>query len=309
MTFLILGLDALDFGLVEMWDLEPIQLENYRQIETFSYGHNVPYTLEVWPTIATGLHPRDHGITAKTSSDWENPILDFLSQYAYLLPGRLQSRLGKFFESATSSEFALAETTAETIFDAPNRTVHNWPGVANGRELLDVWNMIDAGYGKWSLEREVLGKAASQFGWAKEMLRHDTDLAGVHIHSLDVLGHAYASEGNDNTHSSSNLQELERIYRDFARRVGNIRGEMDDEDELLILSDHGMTNELTDGPEAYHGGHSQRAFAGTTLDVELPGTVFEYFGWVNSHLEKSKHVGEEPLAMPTEHLRDLGYIE
>jgi hypothetical protein len=119
MTPVIFGLDALDAALVEHWDLDVFKLTQHKQIETFGYGDKTPYTLEVWPSIATGLHPEKHGITAKDSSDWENPMLDFFSQFAHHLPGNLQSRLGACFESNTSSDFALAETSSKTFFDDP----------------------------------------------------------------------------------------------------------------------------------------------------------------------------------------------
>jgi len=145
LTLIVLGLDALDAGLVKHWDIGSFKLSQHREIETFSYGHDVPYTLEVWPSIATGLHPEEHGITSKDSSNWENPVLDFLSQFSYRLPGDLQSRLGSYFESVTGSEFGLAETSAETVFDGPKRTVKNWPGVAKrsrtrrGMEYDERW--------------------------------------------------------------------------------------------------------------------------------------------------------------------------
>lgn len=307
MTLIVLGLDALDAGLVDYWDIDSLKLDQHREIETFSYGHETPYTLEVWPTIATGLHPEQHGITAKDSSDWENPILDFLSQYADRLPGRLQSRLGSYLDSATTSDFALATTSEETFFDGPKRTVQNWPGVTEGRELVDVWDMTDAGYSKGAFEREVLGKAAEQFGWAEEMLRHDVVLAGVHIHALDVFGHAYANERDDLTHSTGRIQDLERTYRYVANKVDRIFDALSEEDDLLILSDHGMTNGLLDESDGSLGGHSFRAFASTTNEDPLPETVFDLFDWIESHVDEADE--EEAMEMPKERLRKLGYIE
>jgi len=307
MTLVVLGLDALDAGLIKYWDLDSFKLSKNGEIETFSYGHDKPYTLEVWPTIATGLHPEDHGITAKTSSDWENSVLDFLSQFAYHLPGDVQSRLGTFVDSITSSEFDLAETSSETIFDGPKRTVQNWPGVAEGHELVDVWDMTNEGYSKSAFNREVLGKAAGQFGWAREMLRHDPVLAGVHIHALDVFGHAYADERDDLTHSTGRIQDLERTYRDVAAKVDELRDALSEDDELLILSDHGMTNELLDDDDVDYGSHSFRAFAATTIDDPLPETVFDVYDWVENHVEHAE--AEEALEMPKERLRELGYIE
>jgi len=307
MTLLIVGLDGLDAGLVEHWDLDSFRLSRSREIETFSYGHVRPYTLEVWPTIATGLHPREHGVIKGDASDWENPILDFFSQFAEHLPGNLQSRLGTYLDSVTSSSFGLATTSAETFFDGPQRTVENWPGVTSGKELVDVWNMTNAGYSSSAFDREVLGKAAGQFGWAREMLHHDPVLAGVHIHALDVFGHAYANDRGDLTHSTGRIGDLERTYRNVAGKVDQLRAALSDDDELLILSDHGMTNELIDDSDVDFGSHSLRAFAATTIDDPLPETVFDIHDWVENHVEVAEE--EEAMEMPKEQLRELGYIE
>ena len=307
MTLLVIGLDALDAGLVKYWDIDSFQLARQCEIKTFSYGHDEPYTLEVWPSVATGLHPQKHGVTARESSDWENPVLDFLSQFAYRLPGDLQSRLGTYVDSITSSDFALAQTSEQTIFDGPKRTVQNWPGVTKGRELVEVWDMTNKGYSSAAFDREVLGKAAGQFGWAKEMLRHDPVLAGVHIHALDVFGHAYADTRDDLTHSTGRVQDLERTYRDIAGKVDELREVMAKEDELLILSDHGITNELVDDPKADFGSHSFRAFAATTIDGPLPDSVFDVYDWVEKHVEDADE--EEAMEMPKDRLRELGYIE
>lgn len=307
MTLLILGIDALDAGLVERWNINPFKLSQWKEIETYSHGHDNPYTLEVWPTIATGLHAEEHGVTEHNSSDWDNPLLNFLSNFTQALPGRLQSRLGNFLESATSSEFALAETSAPTFFDGPQRTVHNWPGVTNGRELVDVWRMTDAGYSSNEFNREVLGKAAAQFGWAREMLRHDPVLAGVHIHALDVFGHGYAAESDSRTFATGRIKDLEHTYLRVGEMVENIRTEMSDSDDLLVLSDHGMTNELIDDEQTEFGTHSFRAFAASTIDDPLPDSVFDIYDWVEKHTEEGEQ--EDSMEMPKERLRKLGYIE
>jgi len=187
------------------------------------------------------------------------------------------------------------------------RTVQNWPSVAEGHELVDVWNMTNSGYSRSEFDREVLGKAAGQFGWAREMLHHDAVLAGVHIHALDVFGHAYADKKDDMNHSTGRIQDLERVYRDVADRVGAIRDTMSEDDELLVISDHGMSNTLIDNASANFGTHSFRAFASTTIEDPLPETVFGYYDWVEQHVEDAK--GEDPMKMPEERLEKLGYIK
>jgi len=81
---------------------------------------------------------------------------------------------------------------------------------------------------------------------------------------------------------------------------------MSDEDELLILSDHGMTNELIDDQNVDFGVHSFRAFAATTSDDPLPESVFDVRDWIEAHVEDAEE--EDAMEMPKERLRELGYI-
>lgn len=82
---------------------------------------------------------------------------------------------------------------------------------------------------------------------------------------------------------------------------------MSEEDDLLILSDHGMTNELVDGPNENFGTYSFRAFVSTTIEDPLPETVFDIYDWVENHAEEADE--EEAMEMPKERLRELGYID
>ncbi|MFB1065913.1 hypothetical protein ACEWFR_18690, partial [Natrinema sp. H-ect4] len=68
MTVVVLALDALDAGLVDHFDLEAVRLESGGEIETFANTQSVPYTPEVWATVATGLEPAEHGITGGGTS-------------------------------------------------------------------------------------------------------------------------------------------------------------------------------------------------------------------------------------------------
>jgi hypothetical protein len=90
--------------------------------------------------------------------------------------------------------------------------------------------------------------------------------------------------------------------------VENVIEAMSEDDELLILSDHGMKNGLIDDSAPAYGSHSFRAFAATTIDDPLPETVFDVFEWVESHVERGEEDDEE-LEMPKERLRKLGYID
>ena len=302
MTLIILALDALDAGLVDYFDIDTFRLESHGPMETFSHMRPVPYTPEVWTTIATGRHPTEHGITDEGLSQWSNPLVDFASRFTGTLPLATRIRLGELATELTGAEYVVGNTKEDTFFDGPGRVVHNWPGVANGSELADVWRLMDS-HGRQSIaefERELFGIGAQQFAWAEEMLRHDPALAGVHVHTLDVCGHAY----------HANELQLRSAYEWAADWVERIRESMDAEDDLVILSDHGMVVSFygdDDDRGERSGGHSWRAYAATTLD-DVPTSVFDVREWIEEHVESYTDDSDQ-IELPEDRLRELGYIE
>lgn len=299
MTLIILGLDALDAALVEEFDVNALQLDTHGQMETIAHMREQPYTPEAWATIATAVHPRDHGVSGGTSS-WDSPVFDFLSNFTGRLSMSMRSDLGNFIERTTGAEYTIAEVDIPHMFEDDDRVVHNWPGIHNGKELKRAWDLMwREGQTNAEFERDIHGLAAEQFGWAREMLEHDVSVAGVHIHLLDATGHAYCD----------NRERLRESYERADEFVSRIRDALGEEDDLLILSDHGMvvdwySDEGEQGRSA--GSHSWRAFASSTRN-SIPQNVFDVVEWVDQHATEIQ--GEtEKLEIDEEQLRDLGYI-
>lgn len=302
MTVVILGLDALDAGLVDYFDLNSLYLQSHGQMETFAHMQRLPYTPEVWATVATGAHPKKHNITDEGLSTWDNPLINFASRFTGNLPLGLRVKLGSIAREKAGAEYAVGETELETIFDQEGRVVHNWPGVMNGEELADVWHIMfdESDHTDADFERKMYGKAAGKFAWAEEMLRHNVTLAGVHIHVLDALGHAYAN----------NEQKLYSSYKWVAEWVDHIYNQLEDDDELVVLSDHGMVTEFysAEGDDGEDPAvHSWRAYAASTFD-SVPESVFDAREWLEPKIEDFDDESEN-LQLPEEQLRQLGYIE
>ena len=58
MKVLILGIDALEYSLVEEWDLKHLKQREYGKIIVPIYGGGgEPVTLVVWPCFITGKEP------------------------------------------------------------------------------------------------------------------------------------------------------------------------------------------------------------------------------------------------------------
>lgn len=299
MTLIVLALDALDSALVEHFDIDSLKLETAEKMETVAHMRDEPYTPEAWATIATGEHPRDHTVSGGTSA-WDNPIADFFSNFTGQLSMSTRSKLGNLVERTTGAEYTIAEVEIPHMFEGDGRIVHNWPGVHNGEELKRAWNLMwREGQTDAEFQRDVLGLAAEQFGWAREILNHDVSVAGVHVHLLDAAGHAYCDDRG----------RLKKTYERAGEFVKEIRDELGDDDDLLILSDHGMVVDWysdEDDRGGTPGNHSWRAFASSTRDT-VPETVFEVSDWVNRNAPTvSEKSGQ--LDIDEERLRDLGYI-
>lgn len=301
MTVVLLALDALDAGLVEHFDATAFKLESSQQIETFAHAKDTPYTPEVWTTVATGLGPEDHSITGPGTSEWSNPILELGSRFTGRLAEPTRGTLGRFVRDKTGEREQIGETNAETIFDREGAVVHNWPGVHDGSYLQQAWDLMNAvaeGKPQHEFERELLGLAAEQFGWSREMLNHNVTLAGVHVHTLDAAGHAYAEDE----------ESLGHIYGRVGGFVDGLVDSLGSDDELLLLSDHGMRTSFYSEPgeEGSPSSHSWRAYASSTTDT-VPGDVFDVVDWIDEQVEHQT-VQHEQIDIDEEQLKDLGYI-
>lgn len=303
MTLVILALDALDHALVEYFDVDEFRLDGgFVEMESVAHQFDYPFTPEAWATVATGLHPTEHGVTDAGTSQWDNPLVEFASKFVGHLDVHTRAALGRIVQRTTGAEYTMGETDAETMFDPDYAVVHNWPGVANGAELRDVWRITNDDPPKEVFERELLGKGVQQLAWAGEMLNHPIGLAGVHVHTLDMASHAYGDdEGN-----------LRRLYEWVAGKVAEIEAALGSEDHLLILSDHGTYTSFHDPdvvPEEHPPGkHAFRAVASTTHPDGPPTSVFEVKEWVEARVD-TEPAAETDMDLPMEQLRELGYIE
>ena len=305
MTVLVLALDALDEGLIDYFDVDAFRLASSGPLETYAHTKDVPYTPEVWATVATGLGPEGHGVTAAGTSEWDNPVLEFVSRFTGHLSEGTRGTLGRFVRRQTGERERIGETDRESLFDADDAVVHNWPGVHDGRPLQYAWDLMNAvaeGMGRSEFERDLFGQAAGQFGWAREMCRHPVSVAGVHVHALDAAGHAYADDE----------AALGHAYERIGGFVDEVVDALGPDDELLLLSDHGMRTafyppDAGDDPAS----HSWRAYASTTAE-NRPESVYDVREWVESRAATATSIGDgvdEDIEMPTDRLRELGYLE
>jgi predicted AlkP superfamily pyrophosphatase or phosphodiesterase len=299
MALVVLALDAADIRHAEDFDCENILLDEHTKMQSVAHRLDHPHTGEAWPSIATGLHPTEHGITGH--GEWDSTLLTVLSRVAHALnlSRNIRSAVGDRIKEKTEHDWQLQTVDAPTFLDGEFRAVHNWPGVYRNEAIHYVWDLFhklqEGDLSEQTFTREAYTEAASKFGWAVEALDHEVELVATHVHILDVFGHMYADDE----------ARYREIYADVDEWIGGLRDSMSEEDELLILSDHGMEAEWLDDEEP--GSHSWRAIASSTGDSP-PEHALDVKEWVESRIETVERK-ESDLEIPEEQLRELGYIE
>lgn len=303
MTVVVLAIDAIDHALVDHFDLDSLHLETDGEIKTFNYSQDVPYTPEVWTTVATGLPIEDHDVKGAGTSEWSNPILEFASKFTGHLSEHTRYRLGQLVTTHTDEDWGFGETDMETMFSEPGRYLHNWPGIDNTdvdavnglyNRVLDG-NLVDSEF-----DAAVYSIAAQEFEWLEERLRSrdrvdfDPALLGFHTHILDAAGHIYADD----------KEKLKEFYQWTAQRVEVIRDLLNDDDDLLLLGDHGM--EVAFLHDETPGQHSWRPHVASTTD-SIPADVVDVRNWVESRIKDVSDRGKQ-MDLPEDQLRELGYI-
>lgn len=293
----VIALDAADYRLLKEWGCENVLLENHGALETYVYGASVPATVEVWPTIATGLSPEEHGIIAEQNAqNWEHPLLRLASSVTKYLPREARDFLGKPFHK-NGSKKRIAQTDASHVFE--DGYVFGWPGITDAEHLVDAWNLMfrtdQNALTSPEFEGHLFRNTGAEFGWAARMADEHVPIVGVHSHILDIAGHAYANRED----------KLRNVYEKVDSMLGFLRSQTD---TLVVLSDHGMQTGWID-EDTSPGTHSRRAMISTTEEGALPKSVYDVCDW----LEQKKRGGEQSADIvesdaPTEHLRDLGYF-
>lgn len=291
----VLGLDAADYGLVNKWGCDNLLLENHQPIETFSHSLDVPATLEVWPTIATGQDPSGHGIILDGGgSSSRGPVWKLLTRTATTLPNRLIEPIVSYKNMFFGKN--LPQTSADTIFDAG--TVKNWPGVTecyDWKQGLSWFNQVQNGeMGENEFVNRDLGNAGRGIGWLASQALSGVPIAGVHIHILDSTGHIYAERP----------EKLKTIYEMVDELISWLKTIVD---HLIIISDHGMQTRAMDDPEP--GVHSTRSYIASTESESLPSDVMDVRDWIeNKEITNTQSDDRGNIDAPVEHLEDLGYL-
>lgn len=326
MTLVVFGIDALDPDIVDP-DAHPnLVLAEARAIDTIVSDSGEPSTHELWPTIITGLEPAEHGLVLGDDGvAWGNPVLNAGSRIAeYVLPDRLQTRLGAWL--LTNTELDAFRTPAtyyrendlETVFDGRRAAAIGIPNYVVDTDREDREHALRQSMGEL-FERDpnatgghhsadptafynsCLEMAMVRVARCRAALRaREYELVFGYTSAMDLVGHiAYQAPG---------MQAA--IYDALDEFVGELRADLGPEDELLLVSDHGLQD----------GVHTTEAMVAATdpAIVEDVAAVTDLKAAVDRQLDAVDHrpTGHEFAideaadgAAVREQLEDLGYME
>lgn len=293
-TLCVIALDAADYELVRRWKCKNILLDEHGAMDVFSHSLDVPYTPEIWTTVATGKHPENHAVEGDVR-EWNNAALEALSTMTQWLPSDFRELLGGPFRRAGAKR-SFKRTDANHVFDR----VFGWPGITSADHLWEAWEWFSQAENNQlttrELDRKLRGNTGQELGWLAAMSKSECSLIGVHAHVLDVVGHV----------SATDPERLRYVYEWVNELIGWLRSIVD---QLVILSDHGMQTTVTNDEDP--GRHSMRAFvAAQGVSQSVPESVFDVRDWLDAErgTQSDDDGSEVDISAVSEHLSDLGYL-
>jgi predicted AlkP superfamily pyrophosphatase or phosphodiesterase len=327
MTLVVLGLDALDPDLVDPDEHPNLTLEARRTIDTIDSVAGEPSTHELWPTIITGLRPAEHGLELDDGVAWGNPVLEFGSTVAdRLLPDALQTRLGAWLLTNTDTDAFrtpasyYAENGLTTVFDGREALPIGVPNYVTDPDTEDREHQLRRSLGDlFERDPDAVGGHVSsdprafyerclemlmiRIARTRRALRSgEYELVFGYTSGLDLVGHV--------AYEDPALQT--RAYAEADEFVGELHDDLDEGDELLLVSDHGLQD----------GVHTHEAMIAATSEqlIKDIDSVTDVRAAIEAELEAHDHVPASPWDgsdltpdseqsdAVREQLEDLGYM-
>jgi len=324
MTVVVLGIDALDPDIVDADRHPNLTLDAHRAIETITSKSGEPSTHELWPTIITGLPPAEHGIEFSDGVAWENTLLRYGSQLAdYLLPSGLQTRIGDW----------LLNNTAEDAFRKP-ASYYEEHDIST---VFDEHVSIPIGIPNYVIDPEEVDREHTLRRRLGTLFERDADATGGHVSSdpakfyerclemvmvrmararrglrggrhklvfsytsgLDLIGHV--------SYDRPSLQQ--QAYGEVDEFVGEVRTDLDTEDQLLLVSDHGLQDGVHTN-EAMVAGTTPSLVDGIEGVLEVRGALERELATGDHEIERQSRgrISGNGADEITAQLRDLGYM-
>lgn len=325
MTLVVLGIDALDPDIVGQGSYSNLTLDTYRGIDTIVSSMGEPSTHELWPTIITGMPPEEHGLVLEEGVAWSNPWIRLLRDSAgRFLPDSFRTKVGAWLLNQTEEDaFRMpasyySDNHLETVFTGRSSKAIGIPNFVVDPDDEDREHELRKNMGEL-FERDPGEKGGHTSDDPREFYELCMEMSMIRIartrralrsrsyelvfgytSGLDLIGHV--------TYDLPELQK--RAYSEIDDFVGELRGDLEeDEDELLLVSDHGLQD----------GVHTKEAMvAGTDQEmVDSIGSVSDVKSALDRELSDGEHEPEssemwersvEGEDKVRDQLEDLGYM-
>ena len=323
MTLVVLGIDALDPELVDADEHPSLALAAHESIATIDSSAGEPSTHELWPTMITGLRPEDHGLVLDDGVAWESPLLRYGSRVAdHLLPDDLQTRIGGWLLTRTDEDAFRTPATyyedndIETVFDGREAVAIGVPNYVTDSDDEDREHQLRRHMGEL-FERDADAKGGHRSADPEKFYERCLEMSMIRIarvrralrsrryelvfgytSGLDLVGHV--------SYDRPDLQR--RAYRELDEFVGELHGDLGADDELLLVSDHGLQEGL----------HTHEAIiAATTASlVDSVDGVVDVRAAIEAELDATDHRPDDRETAAVEgsgdevrdQLENLGYL-
>jgi len=264
---LILGLDAVEYDLVEEWDLKNLKQKEYGKTTLPIYAGEEPNTRIIWPCFICGCMPKDMGYV--TSKVFPKPIQYFANTFSPIIKSTFNPQsdmpeditvrqenvklkaIMKFYEIFKKLNMARnpkrEDIKASTMFDDDPRRISLHIPVYN-EWLPDIaFKTIEAIEDKTyrsifniNLLNEFKNKSNEVFNWLDK--KDKWDLFMNYFWFLDGVQHVYFN----------NPKKIAKYYIMADEFIKKLNDRLDDDTMLLIVSDHGQKK----GIHTTHGFYS-----------------------------------------------------
>lgn len=263
---LVVAFDGLDKELIEEFELENIQQEEFGSIDNQTGMENI-YTSELFASFITGKTPEEHGIVGLNK--WKNSrgeILDTLVPKKLLETKRGMHRVRETLKSALDAEetkYDKEDLQVDTLFE---KIDGSRPIFIPGYNPSTFWtieaDLRPLGFGKTPAEtmghydtREFSHRKEKLFSELDNEIIPARDFLMMHFHRSDTFHHLYGDK--DANYEKDKLREM---YNEMDELAGEIKEKARDKgyDYVIFMSDHGLPAKI---------GHNENAFYSSNKEL------------------------------------------
>ena len=295
-TVLIVGLDGLEYTLVEKFDLKTLQQVEYGKVDLLLENNEEPLTPTIWCNFITGKTPDVHGVRA--IQKWRYPLLEkfyaSLRSFDVRHRGLWRGVLFNIFDGMNLFQmrgmrdfFTKEDIKCDTIFDDIDSTVAiSIPSFNEDAINKELRRLVVEGR-----KSELKKRAHEAFIGRKKRflnaLNKEPSLLMVHFFLLDLIQHIFPYDN----------EYIKKTYERIDSFIGEVKEKLSaDEVFLLIVSDHGLL-------EGYHTPYGFYS-CNETLKLKDP-KITDFADIIRKKLGVHS---EQDTKKIREKLRRLGYI-